>query len=149
MPICINQNGVIFEELINISENQVNDLYFPITHALVVAKNQRGYLLLFNSWKKHWELAGGILEEGETLKECALREMLEETNQIPDRIEFKGLMKFIFKNGKIEYGGLYSAQIVAERPFINNDETDQIVFWDGKEEIGFIDGIDKELLKYY
>lgn len=151
MPICINQKGDIFEELIDITEDQLEqaNLDFPITHALVVARNKNGFLLLFNNWKQNWELAGGICEPGETLRECALREMLEETNQIPGRVDFKGLMKFHLKNGKTEYGGLFSADIDNERPFLENDEASRITFWDGQNDIGYIDEIDKELLKYY
>ncbi|MFC7681831.1 hypothetical protein [Paenibacillus sp. GCM10028914] len=95
MTICINKNGDIFEELISISEDQLDEtnLDYPITHALVVAKSRQGYLLLFNTWKQQWELAGG--------------------------------------------------------PFVKNDEADEIVFWDGEQNIGYIDEIDKELLKFY
>ncbi|WP_339322135.1 NUDIX domain-containing protein [Paenibacillus sp. FSL W8-0194] len=108
MPICKNKNGDVFEELINITEDQINNIDLsPITHAFVVAKNNDGFLLLYNSWKNNWELAGGIREPGETLRECVLREMLEETNQIPERIRFKGLMKFTLKTGKVEYAGLF------------------------------------------
>jgi 8-oxo-dGTP diphosphatase len=151
MSICTNKNGDIFEDFLEISEDNVSSIKLdnPITHALVVARNRDGFLLMFNNWKNHWELAGGILEEGETLKECAVREMIEETNQIPDRIEFRGLMKFKLKNGKTEYGGLFSALIDNERPFETNDEAREIVFWEGNSEIGYIDEIDQELLKYY
>jgi len=58
-------------------------------------------------------------------------------------------MKFILKNGKIEYGGLFSADIDCERPFLQNNEASRIIFWDGNKEIGYINEIDKELLKYY
>lgn len=151
MPICTNKNGDIFEELININEEQVEqvDLDFPITHSLVVARNKDGFLLMFNNWRQQWEVTGGILESGETLRECALCEMLEETNQIPSRIEFRGLMKFTLKNGKTEYGGLFSAQIDKERPFVKNNEVNSITFWNGTNDIGYINEIDRELLKYY
>ncbi|MGG3280039.1 NUDIX hydrolase [Paenibacillus solani] len=90
-----------------------------------------------------------IRENGESLRECALRELLEETNQIPDRIEFKGLMKIKLKSRKIEYGGLYSSDINDERAFKINEEANKIVFWDGTDDIGYICEIDEELLKYY
>ena len=151
MSICINQDGDIFEELIVINEDQVDqvNLDFPITHSLVVARSREGFLLMFNSWKQHWEVTGGILEPGETLRECAIREMLEETNQIPTRIEFRGLMKFTLMNGRTEYGGLFSAFIDNPRPFIENDEANSIIFWDGETDIGYINEIDRELLVYY
>ncbi|MBB3129481.1 hypothetical protein FHS19_004156 [Paenibacillus rhizosphaerae] len=42
MPICINQNGDVFDEFLRVSEEEAAQmsLDFPITHALVVAKNK-------------------------------------------------------------------------------------------------------------
>jgi 8-oxo-dGTP diphosphatase len=62
--------------------------------------------------------------------------MLEETNQMADRMQFLGLMKFKLRNGKTEYGGLFSAWIEKPRPFPANEEAKQIVFWDGTTDIG-------------
>ncbi|MFD0679635.1 MULTISPECIES: NUDIX domain-containing protein [unclassified Paenibacillus] len=151
MPICINRRGDIFEQFIEIPEEQIEScsLQYPLTHALIVARSVNGFLLLYNTWKKHWELAGGMLEEGESLRECALREMLEETNQIPDKIQFMGLMKFVLASGRTEYGGLYCAFIEKERPFEENAEAKEIVFWDQAAPIGYIDEIDQQLLNYY
>lgn len=151
MPICTNRRGDIFEEFIEIFEEDISniDLDFPLTHALVVAKNDDGFLLMYNNWKKNWEVAGGILENNESLQECALRELLEETNQIPSKIKFRGLMKFHLHNGKTEYGGLFCAYIKEVRPFQSNDEARDIIFWDGQTDIGYIDEIDKKLLSYY
>jgi 8-oxo-dGTP diphosphatase len=151
MAICINKNGDIFEEFINISGNEVRqeNYKYPITHALVVVKNKNRYLLVYNIWRNNWELAGGMMENGETMRECAMRELNEETNQIAKEMEFKGLMKFKLKNGKTEYGGLFSARIEKERPFIKNEETNKITFGNGEEDIGYINEIDKKLLEYY
>ena len=151
MSICVNKNGDIFEELIKISENDVlkNKLDYPLTHALIVAKNEIGFLLMYNTWKNKWELAGGIIENDETMRECAEREMLEETNQIAEDIKFIGLMKFKLKNGKTEYGGLFAGNISNERQFIKNDESEKIIFWNGIDNIGYIDEIDQKLMEYY
>lgn len=151
MPICINRNGDIFEEIVEMPEDEVEGLELdaPLTHALVVARNDEGYLLMFNRWKKHWELAGGIREEGETIRECAVRELLEETNQIPSDLRFAGLMKFTLRDGRVEYGGLFCATIAEVRPFERNDEALEIVYWDGERDIGYIDEIDLKLLSYY
>jgi 8-oxo-dGTP diphosphatase len=151
MEICANKNGDIFEDFLKISENDVKikNLDYPLTHSLIVAKNEIGFLLMYNIWKNKWEIPGGIIEVGETLRKCAEREMLEETNQIAEKIEFKGLMRFKLKSNKIEYGGLFSAYIKNERPFITNEESNKIVFWNGIDDIGYIDEIDKKLLEYY
>ena len=89
------------------------------------------------------------MEQGETMRQCAEREMREETNQIAEKMEFKGLMKFKLKNNNIEYGGLFSAYIKNERPFINNEESNKIIFWNGVDDIGYIDEIDKKLFEYH
>lgn len=41
MPICINQKGDIFEEIIDLPEDRIDHvtLNHPITHALVVANS--------------------------------------------------------------------------------------------------------------
>jgi 8-oxo-dGTP diphosphatase len=151
MTICINKQGDRFEQLLELAEEQVDPdrLEFPLTHALVTARSDKGCLLLFNSWRKQWEVAGGIREQGESLRDCVLRELLEETNQVPDRLQFRGLMKVALANGRTEYGGLFSAWIGQERQFKENEEAAQIVFWDGTYDIGYINEIDRELLNYY
>lgn len=151
MYICINQRGDVLVEFLEITEEEVSNMIldYPLTHALVVAKNQDGFLLILNHWKKNWELAGGLKEEDETLRECAIRELSEESNQQSEEINFIGLMKFRLHTGKIEYGGLFSARINETRPFIENEEADKIIFWNGKDDIGRIDEIDQYLLRYY
>lgn len=52
-----------------------------VCNALLVIRHDDKFLLMFNKWKKYWELPGGIIDEGETARECAVRELLEETNQ--------------------------------------------------------------------
>ena len=151
MSICVNKNGDIFEEFIKITENDIlkENLDFPLTHSLIVARNEYGFLLMYNTWIKKWELAGGIIDNNETIRECVKRELLEETNQIAENLEFIGLMKFKLKTGKIEYGGLFKGTIIKERQFINNNESEKIIFWNGKDNIGYIDEIDQKLLEYY
>ena len=58
-------------------------------------------------------------------------------------------MKLHLRNGKTEYGGVFCAYIDETRPFQSNEEAGEIVFWDGKEEIGYIDEIDRTLISYY
>ncbi|RAV17715.1 NUDIX hydrolase [Paenibacillus contaminans] len=152
MAILTNGRGHIFLEFIEIDEAEIADMVLeaPLTHALLVIRYEGKYLLMFNKWKKHWELPGGIIDEGETPRECAVRELLEETNQSVQLLEFKGLMKFQLKpDDRIEYGALFSGSLQAISPFQANDEAEQIVFWDTVEDIGHIDEIDKKLLEFY
>ncbi|TCZ79327.1 NUDIX domain-containing protein [Paenibacillus albiflavus] len=151
MPIIINKKGDVFEEFLEISEEDIFriKLDYPLTHSLVVAKYKDKYLLLFNRWRKEWEVPGGIIENGETCRDCAIRELYEETNQKASTLTFNGLMKFNLHNGKTEYGALYSSRLEQINEFIRNDEAEQIVFWDETQELDNINEIDKKLLEYY
>lgn len=105
---------------------------------------------MFNKWRKNWKLPGEIIDEGETVRECAVRELFEETNQTVSNLTFKGLMKFQLKpDDRIEYGALFSGEIINLNPFIDNDEAEQIILWDKVTDIGSIGEIDKKLIEYY
>jgi 8-oxo-dGTP diphosphatase len=100
-------------------------------------------------WKKHWELPGGTREDGESPRECALRELAEETGQKVTDADFRGVMEFRLQpDNKTEFGALYRAALTELQPFKANSEAKEIVFWDGISDIGEVDRIDVELLKY-
>ncbi|MES2921521.1 MAG: NUDIX hydrolase [Verrucomicrobiota bacterium] len=147
--IIVNKRGDVFAAFHACDEDAIPDRLGPITHSLIVVTHQGRHLLLLNSWKKRWEIPGGIRDEGETPRQCALRELEEETGQIPREIEFRGIMEFQLQpDGRTEFGALYRTDLAETRPFIPNDEALEIVFWDGVSDIGEIDIIDGELLKY-
>lgn len=152
MSILVSKKGHVFLDFLKINEEEMSKYVTdaPLTHSLVVAKYQGKYLLIFNKWRQNWELAGGIIDEGETPRECAVRELFEETNQTIKLLFFKGLMKFQLKpDDRIEYGALYSGEIDNFIAFKENDEVEQIVCWDRVSSIGYIDEIDEKLLEYY
>lgn len=151
MSIITNKKGDVFEQFLEISEDELKTvkLEYPLTHALVVAKYENKFLLLYNRWRQEWEVPGGMIDEGESCRDCAIRELNEETNQRPERINFNGLMKFNLHNGKTEYGALYSVRIRQIEEFSKNDEALEIAFWNGTDEFNNINEIDKKLLEYY
>lgn len=151
MSIVTNHRGDVFEEFLGVSEDDLKrlSLEHPLTHALVVAKYEDKFLLLFNRWRQEWEVPGGMIDEGETCRECAIREMLEETNQTPSSIVFNGLMKFTLHNGNTEYGGLFSVRLKQLAEFTMNNEAVKIALWNGLDEFSNINEIDKKLLEYY
>ncbi len=142
--IIKNKRGIILEE---ISLNECDDKL--ISHSLVIIKNDKGFLLVWDKWKQSWELPGGSREGNESPLMCAVREVYEETNQDIVLIKLNGIMKFIFPDEKVSYGCLYSAKISSLREFNENSEIGKIILWDKDEEIGLIDDIDRKLLDYY
>lgn len=121
--------------------------YQPLAGSFAVIKCNGKYLMCFNKWRKQWELPAGIREGNETPRECAIRELYEETGQEVGQLEFKGVLKLRnSKTGSIKTNPVYYAEIKELQPFIQNDETTEIKLWDLEEELGIIDEMDLKML---
>jgi 8-oxo-dGTP pyrophosphatase MutT (NUDIX family) len=47
--------------------------------SLIVVRFGNPVLMLFNGWRRQWELPGGMRDPGETARQAAVRELAEET----------------------------------------------------------------------
>jgi 8-oxo-dGTP diphosphatase len=89
---------------------------------------------------------GGKIEPGETPRICILRELKEETGQVPTSIQLEGVMQVYSKEkNRVVYGALYSGNQDVLRPFTENSEISKITYWNGHSDIGYIDEIDKKM----
>ncbi|WP_051688253.1 NUDIX hydrolase [Desulfofalx alkaliphila] len=149
--ILVNKNGDIFLEFVETNDEKLSGIAIdaPLTHSVIVAKAKNSCLLVFNRFKNKWELPGGYIDPGETPKQCARRELYEESSQAVNSICLKGIMKFCFQpDRRIEYGTLFYGQIEKVNTFQANEEIAAIKFWDLKEDIGYIDEIDRQLIDF-
>ncbi|QUW22640.1 NUDIX domain-containing protein [Sporosarcina sp. Marseille-Q4063] len=141
-------NGFKFLEFINIKEIEIK-FYQPVAGSFAIVKCEGKYLLCYNVWRQQWEFPAGHREQDETPKECAMRELYEETGQVVANLEFKGLLKVKnTMNGFIKYNPVYFAVIETLQPFMGNEETTEIMLWDLNEEIGVIDEVDLKIVDY-
>ena len=145
--IVENKSGYKLLEYIPINEEDINK-YENVTSAGVVFEVKGKYLIGWNNWRKQWELAVGGIEKGEAPREAATRELLEETHQEVDYLDFKGLFKKARPTGEIVYTAIYYTNKDQISEFIKNDldENDKIMLWDLKEDIGYVDEIDLEII---
>lgn len=144
----LKNNGFEFLEFINVKETSINQ-YEPLAGSFAVLKCEGKYLLCYNILRKQWELPAGGRESNETSKECAIRELYEETGQYVTNLVFKGLIKVKNTfNGHFKYNPVYFTTIEKLHPFKENEETSEIKLWDLNEEIGFIDSVDIKVLDY-
>ena len=143
-----NRNRYELLEYISCSEAELNK-YENITGAGVIFEVDNKYLVGFNNWRLQWEIPAGGIDQGETPKQAALRELKEEAHQEIDDAEFVGLFKKKRPTGKIVYMAIYKYTTDSITPFIkqDGDENDEIKLWDLEEDIGNVDEIDKEIKK--
>ena len=146
--IARNRSGWILHEYINIPEEQISE-YQNVTGSYAVVKVGNKYLVGYNDWRKQWEFPAGGIEDGETARQAALRELFEETHQGNLNLEFKGLFKVTDSHGKQKYQAVYLGQKEALEPFVysENDEMSKIRLWDMTEDIGYVDELDVAIVK--
>ncbi|MBX3063190.1 MAG: NUDIX hydrolase [Anaerolineae bacterium] len=128
------------EELIEFRLNaslEITDGEYPVplTFACVVARHQQKVLCIFNSWRGEWELPAGSLEPGETPELAAVRELMEESGQFVSQLHYVGLCLLRLANGQPELGALYTGEVDMPQPFVENPESDKIMWWDGQAEV--------------
>ena len=107
-------NGFEFLDFLILEESEIYG-YQRLAGSYVVIKSDDKFLLCFNTLRKQWELPAGQREENETPKECAIRELYEETGQSVLGLEFKSLLKVknLFTD-EIKYNPVYSSTL--EKP---------------------------------
>jgi len=123
------------------NENEVinNQNSMPKT-AFAIIESKRGYMLVYNKYFKHWELTGGMMGDGETPRDCAIRECKEESNQNIADLKFIGVAKYSWMNAALYYTFLNN-----EEPFIENEEISGLLWWKPGKEVA--ESIDDESIK--
>ncbi|WP_241536009.1 NUDIX hydrolase [Indiicoccus explosivorum] len=95
---------------------ETQTIYAPPKHivsAAAVVLNGQGELLLIKGPRRGWEMPGGQVEEGESLKEAAIRETKEESGIDIEIVKFCG----IFQNvGRSICNTLFLAKAVGGMP---------------------------------
>lgn len=132
-----------------------------LTHCLAVVKIGDDYLLGWNKWRNRYEIFGGCVENGESARECIIRECHEELGIKDIDIVYIGAMKFLMKpdffspKERIEYGGLYGIQlsnISVEDLYSkikDNDEIAKLALYEQIKNREPIALIDEKLLEYF
>lgn len=145
-----NKCGWILLEYFDIAESDICK-YKNVTGSYVILIIKNKFLVGFNSWRNQWELPSGGIEEGETARQAAFRELYEETHQKIAELDFKGLIKVEDPKGIVKYQAVFASRQNELSPFIHeeNDEMEKIYLWDMKEDIGYVDECDKKIIEIF
>ena len=146
--LATNKNGWKLIEYIDILEEDIEQ-YQNITGAYAILKVADKYVVGYNDWRKQWEFPAGGIDEGESAREAAIRELYEETHQKNEELEFKGLFKVEDPKGKIKYQAVFTCNQEEMFPFEHNDndEMTEIKLWDMQEDIGYVDECDAKIVQ--
>lgn len=103
-------------------------------------------LFVFDNWKREWELPGGSREPGESPRECAIRELREETGKQPVDLAFHSLIEWrLGKEQRPEFGALFTCTIAGAAATMETSEIGKTLFWDLRTDIGEVSVLDHTL----
>jgi 8-oxo-dGTP pyrophosphatase MutT (NUDIX family) len=97
------------------------------TFSAVIARSAGGAVLVFNLHRKVWELPGGWIDAGESPREAAMRELLEEAGCTGKNFRWLGLVE-IFDRAPC-FGGLFSCEVDHVPASVQNEEIGGIAYW--------------------
>ena len=143
-----NKSGWVLLEHLDIKEEDITK-YEKVTGAFAIVTVGGKYLIGYNKWRQQWEFCGGGIEPGETAREAALRELLEETHQKAESLVFKGISRMQRPNGEFCYQAVFVGTVKQLEPFAatEDDEMSEIMLWDLKQEIGYVDECDMKIVE--
>jgi len=118
----------------------------PLTASLVVLWCGHRCLMVFNHYKRAWELPGGMLDPGESPREAAVRELAEESGQRADTLELAGVaLTTVAPDNRREHLAIYRGRVESPQPFSPNDEMSDAVWWNPGDPLADLFPIDAAL----
>jgi 8-oxo-dGTP diphosphatase len=151
--LAVDNRGNKLLEVIKCAENEIS-AYEPLPLSLVIAQNAGAFMLLKNKYRNEWELPGGMLEPGETPRDCAARECREESGHDVSDLRFCGVAKFrlvadYYGAERIEYAAVYACDVAERREFAENDEMSGLLWHRAGDSLADASELDVKLLEYY
>jgi 8-oxo-dGTP diphosphatase len=104
----------------------------PMPAALAAVWCGRHVLLVFDRFRRQWELPGGGIDPGETPLQAAVRELHEESGLYLPDLSFAGYARIrLAAPPRTEYAALYTGQAPnRDHDFTPNREISAIHWWD-------------------
>jgi 8-oxo-dGTP diphosphatase len=95
--------------------------------ALTVARGPDGIVLVFNRYRKVWELPGGFIDAGESARDSARRELAEEAGCLAGPLEWLGIVEV--EDDRRRCGAVFGCDVATVPAVVRNTEVDGIAAW--------------------
>ncbi len=113
------------------SELAALDDRIPMPPSLIVVTLAGRMLMVFDRWRRQWELPGGMLAPGETARQAAVRELEEETGILATDLDFMAVVEFeLQRPTRREYAAVYRTALQVRPQLVVNDEVSDFQWWD-------------------
>ena len=106
------------------TEHPIDDSAAPIRHA---NGEVAGVVLVFNLYRKVWELPGGLIDAGETPCDAARRELFEEAGCRARDLHWLGLVEV--SDGSTHFGAVFRGEVGTVPMAVSTDEIGGIGVW--------------------
>ena len=130
--------------------------FTPVSHAIVYARAPHGVVLVRNRETDAWELPGGLIDSGETMRMCAVREFLEETGEQPPVLRWRGLTELKGMSDRrhpqpyVEFGAVYSAELThLQMSGYQTSEIMEVTIWPVASLPDHMSAIDAEIVSLF
>jgi 8-oxo-dGTP diphosphatase len=115
-----------FTRFHEVSEAECSRVAVP-AFAVVIARNAGGVVLVFNLYRKVWELPGGLIDAGETPRDAAQRELFEEAGCRARDLDWLGLVEV--SDGSTHFGAVFRGEVDTVPMAVSTDEIGGIGVW--------------------
>ncbi|MBO0812349.1 MAG: NUDIX domain-containing protein, partial [Microlunatus sp.] len=124
----------------------------PLNASFVVVDRAGSVLLVFDNWRRHWELPGGGREPGESPRTAAVRELFEETGLWTEKLIFVGVSSYQSPpDSRHERVAVYRTTLPDDAPdpvpvFQAGQEIGAVRWWDPRSSADGVDALDRVII---
>jgi 8-oxo-dGTP diphosphatase len=101
--------------------------FAKLRFAIMIAHSRDGVVLVFNRYRKSWELPGGFIDAGESPRVSAERELGEEAGCLARNTRWLGVIEV--NDSATHYGAVYGCDVDTVNPAFQSSETDGVDCW--------------------
>jgi 8-oxo-dGTP pyrophosphatase MutT (NUDIX family) len=97
------------------------------TYAVMMAHSHKGVVLVLSRFRRVWELPGGAIDPGESPRQAAIRELVEESGCVARETRWIGIVEV--NDGQPRFGALLYCEVDQVPEDFSNAETVAIDYW--------------------